>query len=116
MIVAGSPDYFKRHAAPKAPEDLAAHRCINQRVRVEGQLTCGDDHIIKSGAIDGIGLGFLMEDYTAEAIADGRLIPVLTDWCQPFSGYYLYYPNRYQPSAAFRAVVDALRYSPPESQ
>ena len=42
--------------------------------------------------------------------AEGRLIRVLEDWCQPFSGYHLYYPSRRQATPAFALLVDALRY------
>jgi hypothetical protein len=35
---------------------------------------------------------------------------VLADWCEPFPGYHLYYPSRRQPTAAFKVVVEALRY------
>ncbi len=34
---------------------------------------------------------------------------VLGDWCPPFPGYHLYYPNRRKPSQAFGMVVEALR-------
>jgi DNA-binding transcriptional LysR family regulator len=61
-------------------------------------------------ALDGYGLALVMEDYAAEAVAKGRLVRVLADWSAPFTGYYLYYPSRYQPSAAFKLVVDALWY------
>ena len=40
----------------------------------------------------------------------GRLVRVLSDWCAPFSGYHLYYPNRRQPTQAFALLVEALRY------
>ena len=45
-----------------------------------------------------------------EYINEGQLIRVLEDWCPPFSGYHIYYPNRQQPSSAFTTVVEALRY------
>jgi DNA-binding transcriptional LysR family regulator len=35
---------------------------------------------------------------------------VLEDWCEPFDGYYLYYPSRRQPSPAFTLFLDAIRY------
>jgi len=35
---------------------------------------------------------------------------VLADWCQPYSGYHLFYPSRRQSSADFSLVVDALRH------
>jgi DNA-binding transcriptional LysR family regulator len=43
-------------------------------------------------------------------IARRHLKRVLADWCQPYSGYHLFYPSRRQSSAAFGLVVDALRY------
>jgi DNA-binding transcriptional LysR family regulator len=46
----------------------------------------------------------------AKELADGSLVPVLEDWCQPFAGYHLYYPNRREHSSAFGVVVDALLY------
>jgi DNA-binding transcriptional LysR family regulator len=45
-------------------------------------------------------------------LAKGRLKRVLAEWCEPYSGYHLYYPSRRQSSAAFALVVEALRYRP----
>ena len=47
----------------------------------------------------------MVQDY----VKSGELIEVLTDWCEPFDGYYLYYPNRQLSSPAFKLVADALR-------
>lgn len=130
MAVVGSPAYFHRHPAPRVPQELAEHRCVNQRrvtsgalyaweleknsreirVRVEGQVAFDDDDMIRQAALDGFGLAFVMEDLVTQPLADGRLARVLEDWCPPFPGYHLYYPSRRQPSAAFTLVVDALRH------
>ncbi len=130
MVVVGSPTYFEKHPVPRTPQDLADHQCINLRmlssggfyvwelgkngrevrVRVEGQLALNNVRMIIRAAAAGIGLGFVMEDQAAEHLADGRLIQVLEDWSPPFPGYYLYYPSRRQPSAAFTVLVEALRY------
>ncbi|RZK00592.1 MAG: LysR family transcriptional regulator [Novosphingobium sp.] len=129
MAVVGSPGYFAAHPPPRTPQDLAAHNCINLRlstaggfyaweldqpdrgirVRVDGQLAFNDIEMVAEAAEAGLGLGFVMEDAVAEAIADGRLVRALEDWCAPFAGYYLYYASRRQPSAAFRLLVEALR-------
>ena len=130
QAVVGSPDYFKRNAIPRSPQDLTVHRCINVRlptrgglyawefsrggrdvnVRVEGPMIVNDSIVALDAAMQGIGLAFLMEDLVAPAIAEGHLIRVLEDWCEPFAGYHLYYPSRRQPSLAFSLVVDALRH------
>ena len=129
QALVGSPEYFKRYGTPQTPQDLTAHRCINLRlptrgglyawefsrggrdvnVRVEGPMVVNDSIVALEAAVRGIGLAFLMEDQAAPAIADGRLMRVLEDWCEPFAGYHLYYPSRRQPSLAFSLVVDALR-------
>ncbi|MFV0262585.1 MAG: LysR family transcriptional regulator [Kluyvera sp.] len=133
MAVVGSPAYFTRYGIPQTPHDLQQHRCINMRlptkgglyawefeqhgeplqVRVEGQLTlnCLPQRIEAAEA--GLGLAYVPDDTIADSVAAGRLQQVLTDWCVPFAGYYLYYPSRRQHTTAFALLVDALRYALP---
>ena len=130
MAVVAAPAYFARHPPPQTPGDLAAHRCINLRlqtagglyawelerdgrelrVRVEGQITSSSMTMNIQAALDGFGIAFAVEDQVEAEIRAGRLIRVLDDWCPPFAGYYLYYPSRRQPSAAFSLLVEALRW------
>jgi len=60
-------------------------------------------------ALAGLGIAFLPEEEFAPHIEQGRLVRVLEDWCQPFAGYFLYYPSRRQSSPAFSLVLDVLR-------
>ena len=60
-------------------------------------------------AIDGVGLTFLMEEHAAPYLANGQLLRVLKEWCEPFPGYFLYYPSRRQQPAALAALIDTLR-------
>lgn len=129
MAAVGSPSYFDRHGKPRTPHDLAKHVCINLRmvsgsiytwefekdgrelnVKVEGQLTFNDAGLIMAAAVAGRGIALLVEDRAARSLADGSLVRVIDDWCEPFDGYYLYYPSRRQPSPAFTLLLDALRY------
>lgn len=130
MAVAGSPDYFARRSAPVTPQELTGHSCINLRlsshgglyawefekggrelsVRVDGQLVFNTGRLILTAALDGRGLAYLPEGQFAPYFEDGRLVRVLADWCEPFSGYHLYYPSRRQPTPAFALLVEALRY------
>lgn len=136
MAVVGAPSYFLSRAKPRRPQDLTAHACINLRqstlgglyawefekdrreinVRVDGPLVFNDMRLVLRAALDGCGLAFVMEDQALPALADGRLVRVLDDWCAPFAGYHLYYPSRRQPTPAFALLVEALRYDGPKRQ
>ncbi|WNN45509.1 LysR family transcriptional regulator [Winslowiella toletana] len=129
MAAVASPDYFARYPAPKTPYELTQHQCINQRqirsgglyvwdfdqdggdlnVRVNGQLTFNTTSHIVDAALAGLGIAFLPEEEFGDHLKEGRLVRVLEPWCQPFPGYYLYYPSRKQPSPAFSLVLEALR-------
>ncbi|MDH4556187.1 LysR family transcriptional regulator [Pseudomonas sp. BN417] len=131
MAVVGSPEYFARNPKPKIPRDLMQHNCINIRmptyggifpwefekkgqelkVRVEGQLVFNNIAMRMEAALEGLGLAYMPEDLVQKHVDEGRLIRVLADWCEPFSGYHLYYPSRRQTSPAFTLFRDALRYS-----
>jgi DNA-binding transcriptional LysR family regulator len=132
MAVVGTPSYFRERPEPKKPQDLVDHSCINLRlpthgglyawefekgnrelrVRVAGQLTFNGVAQMVNAALSGFGLAYVPEDLVEPHLAKARLRRVLDDWCQPYTGYHLYYPSRRQPSAAFSLVVDALRYRP----
>jgi DNA-binding transcriptional LysR family regulator len=60
-------------------------------------------------AIDGIGLAFMSEEHATPYLENGSLLRVLEDWCQPFPGFFLYYPSRRQQSAALTALIETLR-------
>lgn len=130
MAVVGSPAYFARHPVPHSPQDLTRHNCIGIRlptyggifpwdlekeghevnVRIEGQLVFNNLALRLNSALDGLGLAYLPEDQVTDHIAAGRLIRVLDDWCEPFSGHHLYYPTRRHPSPAFALLLEVLRY------
>jgi DNA-binding transcriptional LysR family regulator len=127
--IVGSPAYFKSTPKPKTPRDLLSHRCINFRhgsggdvyrwefekgkkelsVAVNGPLVVDDVVILTRAVMDGVGLAFLSEDYVAPQLASGKLLRVLEDWCQPFPGFFLYYPSRRQQPAALSALINTLR-------
>lgn len=133
MAVVAAPAYFAAHPKPRSPRDLVDHNCVNMRmqsggglyawdfqrkdrhvnVRVDGQLIFNTSPNIVDAALAGLGIAWLPEEEFAPHIEEGRLLRVLENWCPLFPGYYLYYPNRRQPSPAFSLVVDALRYTRP---
>ena len=122
--VVASPGYVATHGRPRKPEDLIGHPCIVTRFSSGAQ---NDWEFEKAGRVVRVkpkavlvsmlpqlqvqaardGLGFLMtfEGYVREAIAEGALVSVLADWCEPFPGPFLYYPSRRQPPPALGAFI-----------
>ncbi|MBE3470427.1 LysR family transcriptional regulator [Enterobacter cloacae complex sp. P15RS] len=131
MAVVGSADYLHRFGVPETPEQLEQHRCMNMRlpthgglyawefeqdgreicVRVDGQLILNSVPQRIDAAVNGLGLAYVPEDAILDALAEGRLVRVLEDWCPVFTGYHLYYPSRRQHTTAFALLIEALRHS-----
>ncbi len=128
VAVVGSSDYFEGHAKPRSPNDLKEHSCIALRLRKgvvsrwefqkgrrvvnvnpHGRLTFSDPSLAVQAALAGLGLVMTMEPLVTEMMAEGRLVRVLTDWCQSFPGYFLYYPSRRNQPAALKALIETLR-------
>lgn len=132
MAVVGTSNYFAGCKIPIEPHDLTTHNCINLRlpthgdmyvwefekkgrelnVRVTGQLTVNSTPQLLNAARAGLGLAYVPEDLVQSDLDKGNLVRVLSDWCEPYPGYQLYYPNRRQASRAFSLVVEALKYHP----
>jgi DNA-binding transcriptional LysR family regulator len=130
MAVVAAPSYLARRPAPLTPRDLTGHACINlrlpthgglyawefekdgheTRVRVEGQLVFNGITPMLHAALDGFGVAYLAESQVQPYLDNGRLVRMVDDWCPSFAGFHLYYPSRRQPTAAFTALVEGLRY------
>lgn len=126
--VVGSPAYFEKHGKPRVPPDLLNHQCIRVRlpngalyrwqfekggqtapIDVSGPITLDEASLARTAVLEGIGLGFFMEQNVLADIEAGRLIRVLEDWTPPFAGLCLYYPGRRNPSAALKAFIGLAR-------
>jgi DNA-binding transcriptional LysR family regulator len=128
-IAVASPNYLARHGRPQHPRDLVHHRCIRWRwsghttpyaweffendswfsVTVDGPLIVSDKAMALRATLQGIGIGFPVEDTVTEHIASGNLVPLLEAWSAPFPGMFLCYPQQRQMAPALRAFIDAVR-------
>jgi DNA-binding transcriptional LysR family regulator len=134
LIVVAAPAYFERHPLPQSPADLKRHNCVNYRnvsgsgtfpwtlqrdgneirSRADGQLVIANDpDLAEILILSGVGLGMMLEENARPHLETGRLVQVLTEWCHPFAGWHLYYPNRHV-TPALRALTDALRWKAPD--
>lgn len=130
MTVVGAPSYFAGRKAPKRPQDLSGHSCINLRlpthgeffawtfskggkdlrVTTPGRLVLTSVVQVRRACVDGFGLAYLPFDFVAGHIARGELVELLADWRKTYEGYHLYYPNRRQHPPALALLIDTLRY------
>jgi DNA-binding transcriptional LysR family regulator len=127
-VITGSPAYFESHPRPRSPRDLLQHRCINFRhgsagvyrwefengkkslsVAVTGPLIVDDVLLVLRAALDGVGLAFMAEHHVESHLESGALVRVLESWCQPYPGFFLYYPSRRQQPPALAALINVLR-------
>lgn len=127
--IIASPEYLRSRSKPLLPRDLLKHRCINFRhgsagiyrwefekgrkslsIAVNGPLIVEDEDLVIRAALDGVGFAFISEYKIAPYLAAGSLVRVLEDWCQPFPGFFLFYPSRRQQTASLEAVIRVLRY------
>lgn len=129
MTVVGAPAYFAQHPKPKHPRDLVEHVCLNWHptadaapyrweftergreiaVSVPTRVLSTDSAVNIRLARAGLGLTIAYEAQVPDEVARGELVPVLREFCEPFPGFYLYYPHRRHASPALRALIEHLR-------
>jgi len=127
QIVCASPPYLARHGTPADPRELARHACLTLshvpdartwafniagetvKVAVNGPVTADSAHMLLRLAINGAGIirfGYII---VAQAIQDGRLVPLLEDVQQPesFPLWAMFLPGR-QRTPRIKAFLDFL--------
>jgi DNA-binding transcriptional LysR family regulator len=129
LTVVGAPSYFARRGRPTHPRELIDHDCLNWHptsddppyrweftengrdfsVAVRARVLSTDAALNRRLAIAGLGITLSYEGHVRGALGEGQLVSVLEEFCAPFPGYYLYYPQRRQASRALRAFVEHLR-------
>ena len=130
LAIVATPEYFQQYGKPNHPEDLLSHRCIGWRkiasgelykwtfqkgtqalsVSVNSPLILDDARLMLQAALAHAGIAFAIEEEVSEHLATGRLERVMADWCAPFPGFYLYYPNRRNHPVALTTVINVIRY------
>lgn len=129
FCVVGSPKYFEEHGRPSHPKELADRPCFGQifprgnrlhwpfersgeeiAIAPSGPIFTTEPHTQLQAARNGLGLALLFTEHCEPDLKAGTLEAVLGDWCQPFDGPYLYYPERRLMPSALRAFVDFVRH------
>lgn len=128
-LLCASPDYVRRHGAPKIPEDLTHHQCIaisedgdrssywtfyskfegETSIRLQPCLTTNDGETALDWAIAGLGVVMRSEWSAAAAIASGYLVELtLPGWSAPEAPIVALTSKRLAHSQRVSALIDYL--------
>jgi DNA-binding transcriptional LysR family regulator len=126
LVLCASPAYLERHGTPRTPGDLANHNCLGYTytrggaewefsgqdgpvvVPIRGSLRANHGEVLHQAAIDGLGLALQPTFIAGDALAAGRLLPVLSDYCPAELSAYAVFLSRKFLSAKVRTFVDFL--------
>jgi DNA-binding transcriptional LysR family regulator len=127
LVVCASPAYLSRAGTPETPAELGRHACLiyaeiaepqswrfqspegrTETVQVSGPFTATNAAFVHRMALAGHGIVRGPSFSFGADIAEGRLVPLLTDWRSPELSIYALYPHRALLSAKVRSFVDFL--------
>jgi len=128
-VVCASPEYLRRHPAPRTPADLQQHNCLTTNdlqmnweykgpdgkrgvVRVSGQYACDNWEVLREWAMAGLGVALKSTWDVRRQLEDGTLAPLLPgyDFGTDVAIYAVYPHRRYLP-AKTRVFIDYLAES-----
>jgi DNA-binding transcriptional LysR family regulator len=125
-ILVASPAYLAAHGTPASVAALHTHPLIafteldradewrfgpagKPAIRIEPRLTVNAADAAVAAAVDGVGIARLLSYQAMDAIADGKLVPLLNDAAPPPVPVHLVYQANRRASVNVRAFIDAAR-------
>ena len=123
-----SPEYIDKHGMPSSPDDLKQHKLIQYRFIASNQLAplrldnngqditvdmplgliVNDTDVMVDAAVNGLGIGRVIEPMIDDLLADNQLVPVLEPYWYPYSGLYVYFHQNTQKAKRVRVFIDYL--------
>jgi len=128
LMVFASPSYLRTKKAPERIDDLGNQACLRMRrsdgslapwffadgnrpveAIVSGPFIASDFFTLRGAAIRGVGLAQLPAPIAAQAVKEGKLVPLLKAFAPMTPGMFLYYPKHRQMPPKLRAFIDHLK-------
>lgn len=124
-VLCAAPAYLAQQGTPRQLSDLSVHNCLTYNyfgkslwhfsrngepvsVPVSGNLSANESLVLLAGALDGAGI-VLQPRYSVQPyLANGQLVPLLTDYQPQNMGIYGIYASRRHMPPALRALLDFL--------
>ena len=128
QIICASPEYLNRFGTPQHPDELATHQAVGflasgntvnygidlliegetRTFTLSGWMATNNAESYAVCAMRGCGLVQLPRYHVAEALQDGRLVEVLSEWASPGMPLSALYPYHRQLSPRVRVFIDWL--------
>lgn len=122
LHLCASREYLKLHGEPHSLSELQHHNCLlgtldywrfredgrERNLRLTGNLRANSGRTLMDAALKGSGLVQLPDYYVDDAIANGKLIPLLTRFEPEREGIWALYPPSRHLSTKVRLLVDYL--------
>ena len=128
QVACASPAYLSREGTPATPSDLTAHSCLGfvnwsgmpyaewrfgrdgviHPVRIRSRFQVNDGRVLVAAAIAGHGVILQPKVVVADALRQGTLTAVLTDYSAPTRELFLLHPAREPQPPKLRVFIDEL--------
>ncbi|MCG2585656.1 LysR family transcriptional regulator [Massilia sp. TS11] len=134
IVLLASPDYVARRGAPRSPQDVAEHDCLNfafEQLRHAWKMELGDKRIevpivskmvsnngqvLRQAALAGMGIMVRPSFSIEDDLSSGRLVRLLEGHHLGRLEVMLVYPSRRLLSAKVRSFVEFMAQSFPEPE
>ena len=128
-VVLGAPSYFAVRGRPQVPEDIAGHECVRYRppgtrktyrweferdgqaltVDPPGSVLTTDSTLLRSMAVQGMGLIYTSSLQATVEIAAGQLEAVLEPFMPARDSLFICFPRSSRNQPKLRAFIDMAR-------
>ena len=122
VVAVASPAYLAEAGTPRAPADLAGHRCVGfsplawrgiwrlgaQEIALRPRLLTNSSESLLAAALAGLGIVALPDWLAGEALREGKLTQVLKRFGAPVTGIYAVSPTRRLITPRIRVFVDHI--------
>jgi DNA-binding transcriptional LysR family regulator len=117
-----SPDYIKAYGSPEAPEEILSHQALLQGTETwkfmdgdkiitlnpQGRFKADNAAALATAAAAGLGIAWLPDCVTADYVASGALVPIMTHYPPPSAGAYVIRPPGQHSSRKVRLLSELL--------
>jgi len=126
IVLCASPEYLKKYGTPKTAKDLNKHKLLHynitqssswkltdkkggtHNISINAKVLANNGDFLKDMAIAGHGIVSSPTFIAWEAISNGELVPILTDYTLPQPNAYAVYPQTRYLSQRTRVLIDFL--------